>query len=260
MSIATHPDFAEGAYDELSFWSSRFGALLFDNLELRTNIQGLDVACGTGFPLIELAHAHGPSSHFTGLDPWAPALTRARRKLNVFGITNVALVEGDAHEMTFADESFDLITSNLGINNFDDPPKAMKECHRVARKNARIAVTTNLKGHMAAFYDLFRASVPSTLVDAVNAQEAHRGTRESIEALITDAGFTLRNVVESEFHLHFADGTAMLRHPLIGFFKDGWMGVTSDERVWRELEEKLNAGAKPLRFRIPMLYAEGVKT
>jgi arsenite methyltransferase len=112
MSIATHPDFAEGAYDELSFWSSRFGALLFDNLELRANTNGLDVACGTGFPLIELAHAHGPSSHFTGVDPWAPALKRARRKLDVFGITNVTLIEGDAHAMTFADESFDLITSN----------------------------------------------------------------------------------------------------------------------------------------------------
>lgn len=260
MSIASHPDFAEGAYDELSFWSSRFGALLFDNLELRVNTKGLDVACGTGFPLFELAHAHGPSSHFTGLDPWTAGLRRARRKLDVFGRTNVDLVEGDAHEMSmFANESFDLITSNLGINNFDDPPKAMRECFRVARKGARIAVTTNLTGHMAAFYDVFRASVPPELVDAVNHQEAHRGTRATIEALITDAGFKLDKVVESEFHLHFADGTAMLRHPLVGFFKDGWLAVTSDENVWKTIEEKLNAGPKPLRFRIPMLYAQGSK-
>jgi ubiquinone/menaquinone biosynthesis C-methylase UbiE len=258
MNIAAHPDYAEGAYDELSLWSSHFGTLLFDNLELRTNIRGLDVACGSGFPLIELAHVHGPTSHFTGVDLWAPALTRARRKLSVFGLTNVELREGDAHELPFPNESFDLITSNLGINNFDDPPKAMRECFRVARKGARVAVTTNLTGHMAEFYDVFRASVPPSLIDAVNAQEAHRGTRATIENLITDAGFGLTKVVEGEFHLHYANGTAMLRHPLVGFFLDGWRGVTDDAEVWRAIEEKLNAIA-PLRFRVPMLYAEGLK-
>ncbi|HYR30141.1 MAG TPA: methyltransferase domain-containing protein, partial [Thermoanaerobaculia bacterium] len=83
-----HPDFAEGAYDETSFWASRFGALLFDNLELRPNVAGLDVGCATGFPLFELAHVHGPSSHFVGIDPWAAAIARAERKREVYGLTN----------------------------------------------------------------------------------------------------------------------------------------------------------------------------
>ena len=55
-------------YDETSFWSARFGGLLFDHLELHRGIRGLDVGCGTGFPLIELANLHGTSSHFTGLN------------------------------------------------------------------------------------------------------------------------------------------------------------------------------------------------
>ena len=258
MSIAGHPDFAEGAYDELSFWGSRFGAMLFDNLELRPGVKGLDVACGTGFPLFELAHAHGPSSHWTGVDIWAPALARARRKLAVYGLTNVEIVETDAVSMPFEDETFDLITSSIGVNNFDDPPAALRECHRVARRGARIAITTNVTGHMAAFYDIFRASVPAELIDAVNAQEAHRGTRQTIETLLTDAGFAISKVVEGEFFLHFANGTAMLRHPLVGFFLDGWRGVTTDEEVWRTIEQRLNA-VSPLRMRIPMLYAEGVR-
>jgi ubiquinone/menaquinone biosynthesis C-methylase UbiE len=37
-------------YDETSFWSARFGALLFDRLEIHRGIRGLDVGCGTGFP------------------------------------------------------------------------------------------------------------------------------------------------------------------------------------------------------------------
>lgn len=259
MSLASHPDFAEGAYDELSFWGSHFGRLLFEHLELRPDVKGLDVACGTGFPLFELAHAHDPSSHFTGVDVWAPAIARARRKLAVYGDTNVELVECNAVSMPFADETFDLITSSIGVNNFDDPPAALRECHRVAKRGARIAITTNLTGHMASFYDIFRASVPPQLVDAVNEQEAHRGTRATIEALLTDAGFAITNVVEDEFFLHFANGTAMLRHPLVGFFKDGWLRVTDDVHVWRAIEQKLNA-VSPLRMRVPMLYAEGVRS
>jgi SAM-dependent methyltransferase len=66
-------------YDETSFWSARFGALLFDHLEIRRAIRGLDAGCGTGFPLIELAHLHGASSHFTGIDISVDALERARK-------------------------------------------------------------------------------------------------------------------------------------------------------------------------------------
>lgn len=252
------PDFADAAYDELSFWASRFGALLFEHLELRRNIRGLDVACGAGFPLIELAWVHGPSSHFTGVDVWKEALDRARRKIAYHGMTNVDVQQADAVAMPFADESFDLITSNLGINNFDDPPAAIRECHRVARPGARIVLTTNLTGHMAEFYDVFRAAVPRELIPAVNAQEAHRGTRTSVEQLLLDGGFAITKVVEDEFFLRFADGTAMLRHHLVQFFYEGWRGVTNDPAVWSAIEQKLNA-ASPLRFRVPMLYAEAVR-
>jgi len=252
------PDFADAAYDELSFWASRFGALLFEHLELRRGVTGLDVACGAGFPLFELAYVHGPSSHFTGVDIWKEALDRARRRKTYYGMTNVELREADAASMPFENESFDLITSNLGINNFDHPAAVLRECHRVARPGARIVLTTNLTGHMAEFYEVFRKTVPPDLIPAVNAQEAHRGTRTSVEQLLVHGGFQITKVVEDEFFLRFADGTAMFRHHLVQFFYDGWRGVTDDPAIYAAIEEKLNA-ASPLRMRIPMLYAEGVR-
>ena len=258
MTRQLHPDFAEAVYDELSFWSSHFGQLLFDNLELRRGIRGLDVACGAGFPLFELAFVHGPSSHFTGIDLWKDAIERARRKIPVYGITNVEVLEADATAMPFEDESFDLITSNLGINNFDDPDAAIAECHRVAKPGARLVVTTNLTGHMAELYEHFRQVVPPELIPAVNAQEAHRGTRTTIEQLLIRGGFKISRVVEGEFYLRFADGTAMFRHHLVQFFLDGWRGVTDDPAIYAALEARLNA-VSPLRMRVPMLYAEGVR-
>lgn len=252
-----HPDFADAVYDELSFWSSHFGALLFENLELRRGVRGLDVACGAGFPLFELAFVHGPASRFTGLDLWREALNRARRKIEVYGLTNVDLCEANASAMPFPDESFDLITCNLGINNFDDPAAVVAECRRVARPGARFVVLTNLTGHMAELYDVFRETA-SHLTAAINAQEAHRGTRTSVEQLLIRGGFRLARVVEDEFFLRFADGTAMFRHHLVQFFLEGWKSVTGDPAIYAAIERKLNA-ASPLRFRIPMLYAEAVR-
>ncbi len=120
-------------YDETSFWSARFGGLLFDHLEIHRGIRGLDVGCGTGFPLLELAHVHGTSSHFIGIDIWPDALERARVKLELHGLTNVDLIEADVASMPFPNAHFDLVVSNIGINNFRDARAALRECRRVAK-------------------------------------------------------------------------------------------------------------------------------
>jgi arsenite methyltransferase len=257
-----HPRFAEDAYDELSFWGSRFGALMLDHLELRRGIRGLDVACGTGFPLFELAEMHGPSSHFTGVDVWPNAIERARGKLAVYGLRNVELVETDAVSMPFDDASFDLITSNLGINNFNDPPAAMRECFRLLKPGGRISVTTNLTGHMAELYDVFRETLRDRgqhdLLPKLDEQEAHRGTRATIEQLFTEAGFTITRVIEDEFFLRFADGSALFRHHLVGFFLHGWRGVSDDPELFAAMEARLNERA-PLKMRIPMLLVEATR-
>jgi len=42
----------------------------------------LDIGCGTGFPLFELAHQLGPSAKLIGVDIWEPAILRANFKKN----------------------------------------------------------------------------------------------------------------------------------------------------------------------------------
>ena len=131
----TNPDIAN-TYDETSLWASRFGVLLLDLLTLRRDLRVLDVACGTGFPLFELAHTLGSSCRLTGLDNWPAALERARLKLRTYADPNVDLVQADAAHMPFPDAEFDLITCNLGINNFDDPPAVIAECYRITKPEA----------------------------------------------------------------------------------------------------------------------------
>ena len=262
-----HRDYAE-AFDQTSFWGARFAELLFDHLKLKRGLAVLDVGCATGVPLFELAQMHGPSSRFVGIDIWTQALHRARRKRDIVDLSNVQLVECNGAALPFDDTSFDLIISNLGLNNFERPEIVIAECFRVARPGARIALTTNLYGHMREVYALFEEILSDAghldVAERLAVQEQHRGTPAGFQTLLTQAGFEIRKSIESRFVLRFADGSAMLRHGLVKFFLDGWrpvIGPDLEEKFFVIAEERLNkiAGGSGLEFSIPMLYLEGTR-
>jgi arsenite methyltransferase len=263
------PDFVD-VLDEVSFWSSRFGHLLFEHIPLGPNRRILDLACGLGFPLFELAHASGASCRLVGVDLWERALERAAWKRTVYGQANVALVRADGAALPFAPATFDLIVSNLGINNFARPGAILAECYRVARPQARLVLTTNVVGHMHEFYEVFRATLiaqgKAAYLEALRANENHRGTRDSISVLLEQAGFRVGKVVEDQFTMRFVDGSALLRHRLIKVgFLDGWRGVLPPDEagaVFAVVEGQLNAlaaRAGELRMTVPMLYIEAEK-
>jgi ubiquinone/menaquinone biosynthesis C-methylase UbiE len=255
-------------YDETSFWGARFGALLFDHLEIHRDIRGLDVGCGTGFPLIELAHVHGASCHFTGIDIWVDGLARARQKCELHGLTNVEIIEADVVSMPFPDAHFDLVVSNIGINNFPDPRAALHECRRVATTGARLVLTTNVKGHFGGLYAsldaILRESGLEAARDALHHEEQHRPSRPAIADLLADSGFTAARALEEIFRMRFADGSALLRHSLVKWFLDGWrraVGAENEREIFKTLEARLNATAERdgcIEMQVPMLYLEGI--
>jgi SAM-dependent methyltransferase len=263
------PAFAS-AFDELSFWSSRFGALLIDNIELGRGLTLLDLGCGNGFPSFELANRLGASCHVAAIDIWREGLNRARSKQRFHKLANLSIVEADGARMPFPDSTFDLIVSNVGLNNFADPQSVLAECRRVLRGGGSLYLTTNIKGHFAQFYDILRRVLMETgqpdQIDRLNANEMHRGTRESIVELLTGSGFNIKRIIEKSFDMRFADGSAMLNHFLVKLgFLDGWRGVigSGDERaVFRSVEELLNeeaAKSGELRMSVPMLFVEAKK-
>lgn len=256
--------------DEMSYWASKFAGMIFDYLELRPNIRVLDVACGTGVPLFELAHMHGESCDFTGIDVWDAGLERAAHKLSVYGLSNVRLLKIEDGAFGLPDASFDLIVCSLGINNFANPERVLAECARVAKPGARVVFTTNIKGHMQEFYEAYREVLrgfgkPEYLT-RLETSEDRRGTRETLTALIEGAGFGITRIIEDSFTLRYLNGSAMLRHffVILGFL-DGWRDVVDkdDEAdVFAKLEARLNELALrqgDLRMTIPMLYLEAVK-
>lgn len=256
------------ALDEQSFWSSQFGAYLLERVPMSRGSTVLDLACGTGFPLIELAQRLGSSCVCIGLDLWWQALERAAQKKRVYGIDNASLVRGDGARLPFGDQCFDSVVSNVGVNNFADAETAMAEVFRTVKPGGRLVLTTNVKGHMKEFYDVYSEIILSTdrsdYAEGLRANEDHRGTRESVLALVTSAGFRIRETAEGEFRFRYLDGTSFLECFLtrLGFL-EGWtsfLDPSDRPEILARLEEGLNRRAQAegtLIFTVPILYVEG---
>ena len=267
--ITDNPD-TISVFDELSFWSSIFGKLLLDHVPLRKGMRILDLGCGTGFPLFELAHRLDPISKLTGIDTWETAVERANWKKSQYRLPNVEIIRCDAAKMPFHDKEFDLIVSNLGLNNFDNPQAVIRECYRVVKRPGRICLTTNLEGHFMEFYAVFEATLKELGMEhylpKLKAQEQQRGTDETIRELLEDARFSVLKIIRDKFYMRYIDGTALLRHflTIVGFLP-GWRSVLPLEReaeVFALLEKKLNEQADwdgELKMSVPVLYVEAVK-
>ncbi len=254
-------------YDEAPLWSARFGFLLLDNLPCRPFRRILDVGFGTGFPLMEIAERFGRGVEVHGIDPWGAAVERTELKLREYGVGNVSLHRGDAAAMPFEDGFFDLIVSNLGINNFSRRDAVLAECRRVLAPSGTLALTTNFEGHMQEFYDVFDSTLADLSMDAPRAplaeHIAHRSTLERTQELLVNAGFRIARTVEDSFALRFRDGSALLRHHFIRLaFLPAWRDLIPAEsrsEFFTALETRLNTLAEKqgcLALTIPMGYVE----
>jgi len=258
-------------FDEAPLWSAAFGLLLLKHLELKPDMTVLDLGSGAGFPLMELAARLGSSCQLYGIDPWATANTRAKKKIRNYELRNVELIESPADTLPFGDNNIDLIVSNLGINNFENRDKVFKECYRVLKPEGKLALTTNLNGHWKTFYTIFEDTARQLnkpeLVDKLAAQQEHRGNIASISKFFTDNGLTVVRHVTEELTMNFLDGTAFLNHYFVKLgWLSSWTGLVPHEEqvtVFSLLEQNLNAYAKEhngLHLTVPMAFIEGSRS
>lgn len=255
-------------YDEIPLWSAPFGLLLLKYIELRPNLTVLDLGSGTGFPLLELAERLGSTSKCFGLDPWHNGNERAKHKIKNYGINNVEVINGSADKIPFENGSIDLIVSNLGINNFDNPKIVFDECRRVLKPSGKLVLTTNLDGHWVEFYNIFEQTLRqmgrNDLMEKLSEHQRHRGTVEIISKLFTDSGLKVTRHYEEQFEMRFLDGSSFLRHH---FIKLGWLSSWKNllppyelKTIFGKLENNLNAYSDKsdgLSLTLPMAYVEG---
>ena len=113
------------------------GRIAIERLRVAAGEQILDVGCGCGQTLLQLAELVGPSGHVLGVDISPPMLGVARER--GAGAPTIALVLADAQTYAFAPASCDAVYSRFGVMFFDDPRAAFRNLRTAAKPGGRLS-------------------------------------------------------------------------------------------------------------------------
>jgi SAM-dependent methyltransferase len=147
----------------------------------------LDVACGTGNAAIRAAQAGGT---VVGVD-LTPELLAAGRLLATDAGVAIEWVHGDAEDLPFDDESFDVVLSTFGCMFAPRHTVTAHEIARVLRPGGRIGLSSwTPDGGMGAFFRTVGGYLPppSPLAEPPMLW----GTEAHVEGLFAGTGIDLR--------------------------------------------------------------------
>ncbi|EJQ42707.1 hypothetical protein IEE_03745 [Bacillus cereus BAG5X1-1] len=95
------------------------------------NKQVIDIGCGGGIYTKELALMG--AKNVVGLDFSKEILQAAKENCNAF--PNISFIHGDAHNIPYPNESFDLVISRAVIHHLQDIPTFIREASRILKKD-----------------------------------------------------------------------------------------------------------------------------
>lgn len=154
-------------------------------IRLSPGMQLLDVGCGTGGLLAQLAQeaqrAECPVSLY-GIDCTAEMLRVAKQKLRSY--SNIFLALADAHRLPFADQALDAVVSTSAFPYFSAPELVLAELHRVTKPNGQLVLLTWCD-------DYALAPLRNLLIRCQSSAPVRTYTVAELESLVTRAGFAV---------------------------------------------------------------------
>ena len=177
----------------------------------------LDIGCGTGVTTVPYARAVGPAGRVTGADISRPMLDAARRRVDQVGLTNVELILADAQVHAFAPQSYDLLTSRLGVMFFADPAAAFGNLIQALRRGGRLVMavwaTIDENTHWKIPFEIAVRHLGPPAPVPPRAPGPHAfGDRDYLRGILDKAGFAAVAIEPRHFHVRGDTPADMAEH------------------------------------------------
>jgi ubiquinone/menaquinone biosynthesis C-methylase UbiE len=120
--------------------------------------KALDIGTGTGWLAIGFAQGL-PGVHVVGLDLSDVVLELARENARERGLSSrVSFEKGDAEDMLFEDDTFDLVISSNTLHLLKNPVRMFDEIQRVLKPDGRFLISDFRRSWLGILTEHFRAS------------------------------------------------------------------------------------------------------
>jgi len=176
------------------FFCKRITSVI-SNLGIQPGTKVLEVGVGTGLSL----SAYPAHCHVTGIDLAPEMLERARQKAEENDWRHFRLLEMDALNLDFPDNSFDYVTSFHVISVVPDPIRMMREIHRVCKPGGTIVIINHFRTTKPVLGPLIGALDPVTRLlgwsASLRLSQALDGVPVRIEKRFKTSPFSLFTVV-----------------------------------------------------------------
>lgn len=134
---------------------SQFLALIHE-LRLEGNEKVLDIGADPGIMSMEIARRLRRSGHLSGIDLSPNMVRLARRNSEQAKLNNVSFIRGDALNLKFADNSFDIVVSSNAFPWVPDRGLFLQEVHRVLKPGGTFALVALSKDCYREFSRVLR--------------------------------------------------------------------------------------------------------
>ena len=221
-------------------------AAMIEDAGISAGQSVLDVAGGPGEPSLTIAEIVGPTGSVTHTDAVPAMVATAEHEARHRGLTNMNCQQCLAESLPFADDTFDVVVSRLGVMFFPDVVAGLREMLRVTKPKGVVCLavwgSSEANPFTSSVTKVMQRYMPMPSAEP-DAPGAFRFSgRGKLAGLLTEAGATNVRERELKFHMEAPISVAQywrLRSETSGTLREKLQTMSADDvrRAGLEVQE-----------------------